>query len=131
MQINLSGHHVDITDGIKVQVKSKLNKIAKRFPSLIASNVILGNERNKHTVEMNTSYEGAPISVNGADNNLFSAIALTCKKLDAALSHRKGILKANQHNKPQLVETTPEEPVTEGLPELDIDIDLTQYERAS
>lgn len=130
MQINLSGHHVDITKGIKEQVNSKLNKIAKRYPSLIAANVILGNERNKHTVEINTSYEGASISANGAENNLFSAIAATCKKLDAALSHRKGLLKAKQHNKPPVVEQQPQI-VEQGLPELDIDVDLTEYEQAS
>lgn len=130
MQINLSGHHVDITKGIKEQVNSKLNKVAKRYPSLIAANVILGNERNKHTVEINTSYEGASISANGTENNLFSAIATTCKKLDAALSHRKGVLKAKHHNKPQLVEPQVEI-VEQGLPELDIDVDLTEYEEAS
>lgn len=110
MQINLSGHHVEITEGIKDHIKAKLNKIASHYPSLIAMTVILGNERNVNTVEINTTYEGASISVTGSDDNLFAAIAITGKKLDSALSHRKGVLKANQHNKPVLEEPEPEMP---------------------
>jgi putative sigma-54 modulation protein len=104
MQINLSGHHVEITEAIKSHIKAKLNKIAGHYPSLISMTVILGHERNSHTAEINTSYEGVQISATGSEENLYAAIASTCKKIDAALSHRKGALKANQHNKPVLAE---------------------------
>ena len=100
MQLNLSGHHVDITPAIKDHVKAKMNKIAGHYPSIISMTVILGNEKNRNTVEINTSYEGVQISATGSDENLYSAIAITGKKLDAALSHRKGVLKARQHEKP-------------------------------
>lgn len=104
MQINLSGHHVEITEATRAHIKNKLDKIASHYNSLISVSVILGNERNLHTVEINTSYEGVQISTTGSEENLYAAIALTCKKIDAALSHRKGILKAKQHNKPILSE---------------------------
>jgi putative sigma-54 modulation protein len=104
MQINLSGHHVDITDNIKTQVSTKLNKIASHYPGIIAMTMILGNEKNTNTAEVNTAYEGVQMSASGADENLYTAIAIACKKLDAALSHRKGVLKAKQYNKPILSE---------------------------
>jgi ribosomal subunit interface protein len=130
MQINLSGHHVEITDGIKTQVQAKLSKISSHYPGLISMTVILGNERNKHTAEFNTSYEGAPISATGSDSNLFSAIAVAVKKMDAALSHRKGVLKSRQHNKP--TQTEPESVQVDTEDELEeMDIDLSEYEQAS
>ncbi|MCJ8273696.1 MAG: ribosome-associated translation inhibitor RaiA [Psychrosphaera sp.] len=129
MQINLSGHHVEITDGIRTHVKSKLDKIASHYPGIIAMTVILGNEHNKFTCEINTSYGGAPISATGNDENLFSAIAVTGKKVDAALSHRKGVLKANQHDKPSLEDPQADSEVFVDV-HAEVDIDA-EFEKAS
>ena len=100
MKINLSGHHVDITDTIKDDVGVKFSKIASHFPTLIALDVIISKEHNKHQVELITNYEGGRISVSGADDVMYPALASAVKKLDAALKHRKGQLKANLHSKP-------------------------------
>lgn len=100
MKINLSGHHVDVTDSVKEHVEEKFSKIANHFPTLIALDVILSKEHGKHQVEIRTTYEGGRISVTGSDDVMYPAIAVTAKKLDAALKHRKGLLKANLHAKP-------------------------------
>jgi ribosomal subunit interface protein len=106
MKINLSGHHVDVNDSIKEHIEEKFSKIANHFPTLIALDVIIAKEHNKHQVELTTTYEGSRISATGADNVMYPAIASAAKKLDAALKHRKGQLKANLHTKPAA--TTPE-----------------------
>lgn len=102
MQVNLSGHHVDITPAVKEHVKAKTNKVASHYPGIISMTVILGLEKNDHSVEINTTYEGVSVSVSATEENLYSAIAAASKKLDAALRHRKGILKAKQNSKPIL-----------------------------
>lgn len=106
MKINLSGHHVDVNESIKEHIEEKLSKIANHFPTLIALDVIIAKENTKHQVELTTTYEGSRISATGSDNVMYPAIANAAKKLDAALKHRKGQLKANLHNKPPT--TTPE-----------------------
>ena len=106
MKINLSGHHVDVNDSIKEHIEEKFSKIASHFPTLIALDVIIAKEHNKHQVELTTTYEGSRISATGSDNVMYPAIASAAKKLDAALKHRKGQLKANLHTKPET--TTPE-----------------------
>ena len=106
MKINLSGHHVDVTSSIKEHVEEKFSKIATHFPTLISLDVILSKEHGKHQAELRTSYEGGRISATGTDDIMYPAIALAAKKLDAALKHRKGQLKANLHAKPGM--TTPE-----------------------
>jgi ribosomal subunit interface protein len=35
MKIKISGHHVEITEGIKQSLKSKLTKISKHYPTLM------------------------------------------------------------------------------------------------
>ncbi|MBL4942691.1 MAG: ribosome-associated translation inhibitor RaiA [Colwellia sp.] len=106
MKINLSGHHVEVNDSIKEHIEEKFSKIANHFPTLITLDVIISKEHHKHQVELTTNYEGGRISVTGSDNVMFPAIASAAKKLDAALKHRKGQLKANLHEKPQ--STAPE-----------------------
>ncbi len=106
MKINLSGHHVDITGSIKEDIEEKFSKIATHFPTLIALEVIISKEHGKHHVELSTKYEGASVAASCTDDVMYPAIASAAKKLDAALKHRKGQLKANLHSKPY--STTPD-----------------------
>ncbi len=106
MKINLSGHHVEVTDAIKEHIEEKFSKIANHFPTLIALEVIISKVHNKHQVELTTNYEGGRISATGNNDIMYPAIASAAKKLDAALKHRKGQLKANLHSKPS--SSTPE-----------------------
>ncbi len=102
MKINLSGHHVEISESIRKHINEKFSKIASHFPTLIALDIIISKEHNKHQVEIATTYEGGRISVTGNNDVMYPAIANAVKKLDAALKHRKGQLKANLHTKPDI-----------------------------
>ncbi len=99
MQINLSGHHVEITDGIREAVSSKFSKIESHYPNLDSLNIIVTVERNEQRVEVTTQFMGATVTAHGSHNDLYAAIAETAKKLDAALSHRKGATKSHRKEK--------------------------------
>ena len=47
MKINLSGHHVDVTDGVKEHIEEKFSKIANHFPTLISLDIILSKEHGR------------------------------------------------------------------------------------
>ncbi len=117
MKINLSGHHVEVTDSIRTYIDEKFSKIASHFPTLIALDVIISKEHHKYQVELVTTYEGGRISASGSDEVMYPAIANAAKKLDAALKHRKGQLKANLHAKP---EATSPEIAHEKVQEMDL-----------
>jgi ribosomal subunit interface protein len=106
MKINLSGHHVEVNDSIKEHIEEKFSKISNHFPTLISLDVIISKEHNDHQVEITTNYEGSRISARATNAVMYPAIAGAAKKLDAALKHRKGQLKANLHDKP--VSTAPD-----------------------
>mgnify|MGYP003384296194 CR=1 FL=1 len=99
MKINISGHHVEITEGIKQSVENKFSRIAKHYPSLQSLNTTITVEPHQQKVEVDTSYEGVKISVNASDKQLYAAIAKVAKKLDVALAKRKGVLSAKIHEK--------------------------------
>lgn len=99
MKINISGHHVEITDGIRQSIENKFSKISKHYPSLLSIESIITVEPHQQKLEVSTNYEGTTVSVNASDKELYPAIASAAKKLQAALSHRKGVLAANQKEK--------------------------------
>ncbi len=104
MKIEISGHHVDITDAISADIEKKLEKIKKCYPSLIHIDVILSKQHNEHHVEISTNYEGAKLAAHGKNEVLYPALNNAIKKLEASLTHRKGQLKANLRKEPVLVE---------------------------
>lgn len=106
MKINLSGHHVDVTDSIKEHLDEKFSKIATHFPTLISLDVTISKEHGEYQVELRTNYEGSRVAASGKNDVMYPAIAAAKKKLEAALKHRKGQLKADKFEKP--VSTTPE-----------------------
>jgi ribosomal subunit interface protein len=99
MKINISGHHVEITEGIKQSVENKFSKVAKHYPSLQALRSTITVEPHQQKVEVVTNYEGVNISVNAADKTLYAAIAKVTKKLEVALAKRKGVLASKIHEK--------------------------------
>ncbi|SEL54942.1 ribosomal subunit interface protein [Colwellia chukchiensis] len=99
MKINISGHHVEITEGINLAVENKFAKVAKHFPSLMTLDVIVTVEPNQQKIEATTSYEGATVSVNATDKELYAAIASAATKLEKALAHRKGVLSARKNKR--------------------------------
>jgi len=106
MKINLSGHHVDVTDTVKQHLEEKYSMLASHVPTLISLDVIIAKEHGEYDVEVSTNYEGSRIAAKGVDGVMYPAIASAAKKLDAALKHRKGHLKADKHAKPEV--TAPE-----------------------
>lgn len=100
MQINIAGHHVEITDGIRESVNSKFKKIATHYPSLDSISVTLTVERNEQKVEVHSLFKGSPIAVNASNGDLYAAIADAARKLNASLETRKGASAAQRHNRP-------------------------------
>ena len=99
MKINISGHHVEITEGIEAIVKSKFQKVGTHYPDLMDLAVIVKVDRHQHSVEVSTPYHGVSVSVTATDKDMYAAIQSTAKKLEAALSKRKGSLLADRNEK--------------------------------
>ena len=99
MKILISGHHVEITEGIKQSIENKLAKISKHYPSIMTLNSTVTVEPHQQKVEITTNYDGANVTVNASDKKLYAAIASAAKKLQVALARRKGILSAKFNEK--------------------------------
>ena len=97
MQINLSGHHVDITDGIREAVDTRFTKVSGHHPQLDEIDVTVTVEKNEQSVEAKGQYMGVPVVVQSSDKDMYAAIAAAAKKFDSALTHRKGATQSARH----------------------------------
>ena len=99
MNIKISGHHVEITEGIKQSIESKFAKISKHYPSIMTLDSTITVEPHQQKLEVTTLYEGEQVTVNASDKQLYAAIAKVAKKLEVSLARRKGVLSAKFNKK--------------------------------
>jgi putative sigma-54 modulation protein len=112
MQINITGHHVEITDGIREAVKQKFAKLDKHFPDIQTIDIIVTVEKNNQTAEANTHFLGKDFTAKADSDDLYKSIAEMSSKLSTLLQRQKEQIKAHPHLKPEVAEAfeeTPEE----------------------
>lgn len=104
MQINITGHHVEITDGIREAVNNKLAKLQQHFPDLASLNVILTVEKHEQIAEVTCHFLGQDLTAKAAANDLYQAIAEMTNKLTAVMRRQKEKVKSHGHEKPRQAE---------------------------
>lgn len=102
MQINVTGHHVELTDGLTEAVIAKCKKVASHYPDVSTINVVLTVDKNVQTVEATTHYLGQDIVAKASADELYKALPEMGAKLQTSLQKRKEITKSHSHAKPEL-----------------------------
>ncbi len=98
MNLNLSGHHLEITPAIRDHVVSKIEKIKRHFDKVIDVNVVLSVDKLVQKAEANVHLSGKTIFVECDDSNLYVAIDTLVEKLDRQISKHKGKNSARRHD---------------------------------
>ena len=104
MKINVNGHHIDITEGMRSIAEKKFNKLSKRFDSIDTINITVKVERKEQHIEAKAIYLGDSVSVSSSDNDYYAAIDQAAKKLTKSLESRKGNIDTHSRDKPVLIE---------------------------
>jgi putative sigma-54 modulation protein len=97
MQINISGHHLEITDAIKKYSEEKLAKIKHHFDQVININMILEVEKDAQIAEATIHISGADLFAKAESSDMYVSIDQMVNKLDAQI--RKHKEKLNNHRK--------------------------------
>lgn len=98
MNLNLSGHHLEITPAIREHVLSKLSKVTRHFDNVIDVNVILSVDKLVQKAEANVHLSGKTIFVECNDTNLYVAIDNLVEKLDRQILKHKEKHSARRHD---------------------------------
>ncbi len=94
MQLNLTGHHVDITDPLRDYVTDKLAKLERHFDNITNAHVVLNVEKLRHIAEARVLVSGAELFANSEHDNMYAAIDGLIDKLDRqVLKHKEKLQK--------------------------------------
>lgn len=89
MQINLSGHHVDLTTPLREYVNSKMERLERHFDQVTDIHVVLGVEKLRHKAEATMHISGGTIFADAVEENMYAAIDALGDKLDRQLKKHK------------------------------------------
>lgn len=96
MQVNLTGHNLDITQAIRAYVIEKCKRLERHFDNLIAAHVILKVEKRQHMAEATLSVGGGPqLFAEDDQSDLYAAIDGMLDKLDRQVRRHKS--KVTEH----------------------------------
>ena len=83
MNLNISGHHLDLTPPLREYVTTKLKRIERHFDHLINADVILSVEKLRHKAEATVHASGADLHAEAVvEADMYAAIDCLVDKLD-------------------------------------------------
>lgn len=103
MQINITGHHVDVTPPLRAYVTEKLQRLSRHFDHVISVNVILNVEKQEQMAEATVNAAGRTLFANDSSRDMYAAIDGLADKLDRQVRRLKGRLRDHHHVKPEQV----------------------------
>ncbi len=89
MQLNLTGHHIDLTDALRAYAEEKLGKLERFFDKVGNVHVVLSVEKNRQKAEATMHVNGADLFANAEDENMYAAIDALSDKLHRQLKKHK------------------------------------------
>jgi putative sigma-54 modulation protein len=89
MQIDLTGHHVDITSALRDYVHDKLGRLERHFDHVLNAHVVLTVEKLRHKAEASMSVSGSKLFADAVDDDMYAAIDLLVDKLDRQIIKHK------------------------------------------
>jgi putative sigma-54 modulation protein len=82
MNLNVSGHHLEVTPAIRTYVHSKLERVARHFDHVIDAHVILTVDKQRQKAEATLHVRGKDLHCECEEADLYAAIDLLADKLD-------------------------------------------------
>ncbi|MFA7094861.1 MAG: ribosome hibernation promoting factor [Gammaproteobacteria bacterium] len=98
MQINLTGHHIDITQALRDYVTSKMERLERHFDHVLDVHVVLSVEKLRQKAEATLYIRGGSIHADAVDEDMYAAIDALIDKLDRQVKRHKEKLTDHHRN---------------------------------
>lgn len=96
MQINITGHHVELTDALNEYVHSKFDKLERHFDNITNAQVTLSVEKQRQQAEADVHIAGGQIFATHEHDDMYAAIDGLIDKLDRQIIKHKEKMKAHK-----------------------------------
>lgn len=96
MQVQISGHHVDLTDSLRDYVNNKLTRIERHFDNITNTHVTLSVEKIRQKAEATVHVSGADIFAASESDDMYAAIDTLADKLDRQIIKHKEKMRSHK-----------------------------------
>lgn len=105
MQIDITGHHVDVTPALRAYVTEKMQKLVRHFDQVISIHVILNVEKLQHLAEATVNAGGRQLFATESASDMYASIDGLIDKLDRQVRRHKDRITNHHHTRPELTGT--------------------------
>ncbi|HPR06128.1 MAG TPA: ribosome-associated translation inhibitor RaiA [Denitromonas sp.] len=98
MNLNITGHHVEVTPAIREYVNAKLDRVIRHFDNVTSVNVILSVEKLVQKSEVTLHVRGKDLFAESIDEDMYAAIDTMADKLDRQVIKHKQKLQDHAHD---------------------------------
>jgi putative sigma-54 modulation protein len=92
MNLNVSGHHLEVTPAIRDYVRSKIERVTRHFDHVIDAHVILTVDKLRQKAEVTLHVRGKDLHCSSEEDDLYAAIDLLADKLERRVQRYKNRL---------------------------------------
>ena len=89
MNLQIAGHHIEVTPALRLYVENKLEPVIRHFDKVAGVNVILSVEKLKQKAVVTVHVPGKDIHVEESGEDLYAAIDALFDKLDRQVQKHK------------------------------------------
>lgn len=89
MQVNITGHHVELTNSLRDYVSEKLSRVQRHYDNITNVQVTLSIEKERQQAACTLHAAGADLHAEASDSDMYAAIDALTDKLDRQLVKHK------------------------------------------
>ncbi|HEX7339085.1 MAG TPA: ribosome-associated translation inhibitor RaiA [Rhodanobacteraceae bacterium] len=89
MQVQISGHQIEITPALRSHVQSKLDRLGRHFDNLTTLNVVLSVEKLKHLADGTLAGAGCNLHAQADHPDMYTSIDMMFDKLVSQVRKHK------------------------------------------
>lgn len=89
MQLDVSGHHVNVSEALRDYVKTKFSRLKRHFDIATHAHVILTVEKLDQKAEATVHVSGGNLFADAVEEDMYAAIDALADKLDRQLKRHK------------------------------------------
>lgn len=82
MQINITGHQLDVTEALRGYVDEKFIRLERHFDKIISAQVIMSVEKLNQKVDATLQLAGGEVVASAENTDMYTAIDALVDKLD-------------------------------------------------
>ncbi len=96
MQINFTGHHVEVTPALKQFTNEKLDKLERHFDKITAIDIVFDVEKLRHIAEASIKIVKGDLHARAEADDMYTAIDDLVNKLDRQLIKHKEKIRSHR-----------------------------------